>query len=378
MQPTLQPEAPLYNNDPDWTALADAAMDNANLDIVTQLPSPSVVIDLSGEDDVDEPSPLPSSLRQTLQYIPKLESDSAPVTAPTATPTTPPPPSCYPSRACAPPNRLADYHLYTTVADESSQDPSYPYTNANGDSIDLAIKDEILMAHVCHYVMTHTADKLFLKIQPIKKEFGLQTGLHHFGHKGEAAICKELTQFYTLKCFVPKDPSTLTHEQHQNTLSSLMFLTDKRDGEVKARTCANGSTQRQHIAKEEATAPTITTETIFIQSTIFAHEQQDVATCDIPGAFLHADKPDYVLMQLDGILAELMVKVAPSIYRKYVTTNSKGKPVLYVQLEKAVYGMMKSALLFYHKLVANLLSIGFTINPYDPCVAEKKWLMAIN
>ncbi len=62
VQPTLQPEAPLYNNDPDWTALADAAMDNADLDIVTQLPSPSDVIDLSGEDDVDEPSPLPSSL----------------------------------------------------------------------------------------------------------------------------------------------------------------------------------------------------------------------------------------------------------------------------------------------------------------------------
>jgi hypothetical protein len=77
-------------------------------------------------------------------------------------------------------------------------------------------------------------------------------------------------------------------------------------------------------------------------------------------------------MRLDGILAELMVKVAPKLYRKFVTTNSKGKPVLYVQLEKAVYGMMKSALLFYCKLVADLLSLGFTINPYyDPCFANK-------
>jgi hypothetical protein len=76
-------------------------------------------------------------------------------------------------------------------------------------------------------------------------------------------------------------------------------------------------------------------------------------------------------LRLDGILAELMVKVAPNLYRKYVTTNAKGKPVLYVQLEKAVYGMMKSALLFYRKLVADLLSLGFEINPYDPCVANK-------
>jgi hypothetical protein len=76
-------------------------------------------------------------------------------------------------------------------------------------------------------------------------------------------------------------------------------------------------------------------------------------------------------MRLDSILAELMVSIAPNIYCKYITMNAKGKPVLYVQLEKALYGMMKSALLFHHKLVADLRSIGFKLNPYDPCVANK-------
>jgi hypothetical protein len=76
-------------------------------------------------------------------------------------------------------------------------------------------------------------------------------------------------------------------------------------------------------------------------------------------------------MRLDGILAELMVKIAPHMYQKFVTTNTKGKLVLYVQHEKAVYGMMKSALLFYCKLVANLTSVGFSINPCDPCVPTK-------
>ena len=77
-------------------------------------------------------------------------------------------------------------------------------------------------------------------------------------------------------------------------------------------------------------------------------------------------------MHLDGILAELMVSITPNIYHKYITTNAKGKPVLYVQLEKAfLYGMMKSALLFYRKLVADLHSLCFTINPYDPCIANK-------
>jgi hypothetical protein len=70
------------------------------------------------------------------------------------------------------------------------------------------------------------------------------------------------------------------------------------------------------VAKDEAAAPKVTSEAIFVQSTIYAHGSRDVTTCDIPGAFLQADNPDFVLMRLDGILAELMVKIAPTLYRK--------------------------------------------------------------
>ena len=37
----------------------------------------------------------------------------------------------------------------------------------------------------------------------------------------------------------------------------------------------------------------------------------------------------------------------------------------------SLYSIMKAALLFYLKLVKNLKSIGFVLNPYDPCVANK-------
>jgi hypothetical protein len=105
-----------------------------------------------------------------------------------------------------------------------------------------------------------------------------------------------------------------------------MFLTEERSGKVNAWACANGSTQQDHIAKEGATAPTVTSEAIFIQGTIFAHEHCNVAICDFPGAFLQADNLDYFLMRLDGIPAEFMVKIAPHMYQKFVTTNAKGKP----------------------------------------------------
>jgi hypothetical protein len=42
-----------------------------------------------------------------------------------------------------------------------------------------------------------------------------------------------------------------------------------------------------------------------------------------------------------------------------------------VKLQKALYGCLRSALLFYEKLVGDLKSQGFELNPYDPCVANK-------
>ena len=76
-------------------------------------------------------------------------------------------------------------------------------------------------------------------------------------------------------------------------------------------------------------------------------------------------------MLLKGKLAELMVQVDPKLYHKYITTNKKGEAMLYVRLSKALYGLLQSPLLFYHKLRKELEDYGFEVNPYDPCVANK-------
>ena len=55
----------------------------------------------------------------------------------------------------------------------------------------------------------------------------------------------------------------------------------------------------------------------------------------------------------------------------HATVKRKGEIVLYVEALNALYGVMKAALLFYNKFVENLKSIGFQINPYDPCAANK-------
>ena len=95
-----------------------------------------------------------------------------------------------------------------------------------------------------------------------------------------------------------------------------------------------------------------------------------MAEVDIPGAYLSADMDDEVQVMFKGTLAEMIVMVDPALYQPFVSYET-GKLVLYVRLQKALYGCLKSALLFYEKLVGYLEAHGFRINPYDPCVAIK-------
>ena len=76
-------------------------------------------------------------------------------------------------------------------------------------------------------------------------------------------------------------------------------------------------------------------------------------------------------MHLKGRLAELMATVEPKLYMKYISYDAKVRVELYVKVHKALYGLLRSALLFYLKLVGDLKRFGFVLNPYDPCVANK-------
>jgi hypothetical protein len=56
---------------------------------------------------------------------------------------------------------------------------------------------------------------------------------------------------------------------------------------------------------------------------------------------------------MNGALAELIAETDPKLYQKYLT-NEKGKKVLYLCLQKALHGMMKSASLFYRRYGAHV------------------------
>jgi len=154
----------------------------------------------------------------------------------------------------------------------------------------------------------------------------------NFGDEGKMAVTKELLQFNTYYVFELLKANSLSDKEKKGALSSLIFLKEKRNGTVKAQLCANGSVQWDHVAKKEAVSPTT--------------------------------NDDYVVMRMNGTLAELMAKTDPKLYRKYLT-DEKGKKVLHSRIQKALYRMMKSALLFYRKLISELKGMGFEIDPYS-------------
>ena len=162
----------------------------------------------------------------------------------------------------------------------------------------------------------------------------------------------------------------LTAEERKGALRYLMFLKEKRCGTIKGRGCADGRKQRDYMTKQETSAPTVATEALILTCVIDAIEGRDVATCDIPGAFMQSDMKGKVVMKLEGVMAEVILKIDPNLYTKYIAKEN-GKDVIYVILQKALYGTLQAALLFWQNLSTQLKEWGFVINPYDFCVANK-------
>jgi hypothetical protein len=185
-------------------------------------------------------------------------------------------------------------------------------------------------------------------------------------------VTKELTQMHDMSMFCPIEVEALTYNERKKALSLLMFLKEKRDSLVKARMCADGQKQKDGTwSKQDTTLPMVAMESVFIIVIVDVHKGRNVACFDRPGAFLHADVKEDITMVLKGRLAELMVQVMPILYRKYITVDREGTAILYVKMQKALYGLLRSALIFYRKPVANLESDGFVLNPYNSCVANK-------
>ena len=81
---------------------------------------------------------------------------------------------------------------------------------------------------------------------------------------------------------------------------------------------------------ETVSSPTLSLDGLIGSLLVDVHEKRDVATCDVPGAFLHPDLPpgQRLFLCLRGQMVDIMCRVNPE-YEKHVIYQ-RGKKVLYV------------------------------------------------
>jgi hypothetical protein len=125
-------------------------------------------------------------------------------------------------------------------------------------------------------------------------------------------------------------------------------------------------------------SPTAAFESIMLTAVIDPHEERDVMTCDISNPFIQAlmpkvkDEGERVMMKITGVLVDMLVELNPELYGPNVVYEKhRRNKVLYVQVMRAIYGMLEAAILWYKKFRGELEQKGFKFNPYDPCVAKR-------
>jgi hypothetical protein len=127
---------------------------------------------------------------------------------------------------------------------------------------------------------------------------------------------------------------------------------------------------------EAAASPTAMTESIIITGVINAKQRRDVVTAaDIPNAFVQTKIEEkqigeQIIMKICEPLVDMLLELSPETYAAYVVYEGINK-VLYVVMEKALYGLLQSLLLYYKKFRKYIESIGFKVNPYAFCVANR-------
>ena len=225
---------------------------------------------------------------------------------------------------------------------------------------------------MCHWnnVCQHLDDKMLMMFI---QTYSLNKGIKKFGQKGMDAATKEMKQLHNRTVFEGIKIQDMTPLERKRAMESLLFLVEKRDGKIKARTCANGSTQREYIEREDATSPTAATDAILITGVLDAKQHRDVMTNDVPNAFVQTPIPqdgEKFIMKIRGKLVDMLVEISPETYEPFIVYEGN-KRVLYVRMLRALYGMLVSSILYYKKFRKDIEGIGFTVNPYDPCVANR-------
>jgi hypothetical protein len=152
--------------------------------------------------------------------------------------------------------------------------------------------------------------------ETIMTQYSMKKGMKLYGDPGMEAVLSELRQIHQREVMKAVPADSLDREAKKKALQYLMCLNKKQCGKIKGRGCANGRKQRLYISKQEASSPTVSIESLMISCIINAKQGRNVATVDIPRAFMQVDIDEIVHMCLEGTMVNLYCKTVTRTYNK--------------------------------------------------------------
>jgi len=206
----------------------------------------------------------------------------------------------------------------------------------------------------------------------LASHMGIDKATRTYGDLATKALADEVGGFVDRDVWSGVMWSELSKTMRKKVLRLATFLKEKFDLfgtliKLKARIVVDGSSEDRSLFKtSDITSPTVALSSVLSVSTVAAAQGRHVVTMDVEKAYLEADMPNEVLVRLQPVLAKLLCARDPSFIP---FLDDKGSMI--VRLNKAQYGCVESARLWYNTLSSFLVSQGYEMNPYDPCVFNK-------
>ena len=101
----------------------------------------------------------------------------------------------------------------------------------------------------------------------------------------------------------------LTYEECQMVLDFHMFINQKREDNIKGWTLFGVNKQFMYIPKENASSPTVGTDSVLLTIIVGADKNRDVLVIDIPNTFIQThvkDKKYMAIINLRGFLVNIL------------------------------------------------------------------------
>ena len=204
------------------------------------------------------------------------------------------------------------------------------------------------------------------------QQMSLRKAIKKFDSAAREAMIDEIDGILKRGVWTGVLKSNLTEKQRRMILRSSAFLKAKYDLvgnflKLKARLVADGRGEdRSLFAESDIASPTVSISSLFTIASVTAAKGYRVITMDIGQAYLNADMQQDVYIKLEPLISDILIE-RDSSFSKYL--DQKGE--ILVKLNKALYGCVESAKLWYNTISGKFISMGYVVNPYDPCVFRK-------